>query len=61
MKWYLRHDRRRRTPLAPEAPIDPKGELPLPFSKREGDSEKARIGRWLRLAQTALTEKRKAS
>ena len=61
MKWFLRQERRRRTPLAPEAPVDPKAELPLPFSKREGDAEKARIGRWLRLAQTALTERKKAS
>jgi hypothetical protein len=45
----------------PEAPVDPKGELPLPFSKREGDAEKARIGRWLRLAQEALSDKKKAS
>jgi hypothetical protein len=61
MKWLFRQDRRRRTPLAPETPIDPKGELPLPFSKREGDAEKARIGRWLRLAQEALVERKKAS
>jgi len=61
MKWLLRRDRRRRTPLAPEAQVDPKGELPLPFSKREGDAEKARIGRWLSLAQEALSGRKKAS
>jgi len=61
MKWLLRRDRRQRTPIAPEVKIDPKGELPLPFSKREGDAEKARIGRWLRLAQEALDDKKKAS
>jgi len=59
MKWFLRRDRRRRTPLVPEGPVDPKGELPLPFSKRERDAEKARIGRWLRLAQDALTDRKK--
>ena len=57
MKWLLRRERRRRTPILPEAPVDPKAELPLPFSKRQGDAEKARIGRWLRLAQEALTDK----
>jgi hypothetical protein len=61
MKWLSRRDRRRRTPLAPEAPVDPKGELPLPFFKRESDAEKARIGRWLRLAQEALSARKKAS
>jgi len=61
MKWFLRQERRRRTPIAPEAPIDPKGELPLPFSKREGDAEKARIGRWLRLAQEALSNDKQVS
>jgi hypothetical protein len=58
MKWFSRRDRRRRTPIVPEAPVDPKAELPLPFSKREADAEKARIGRWLSLAQTFLDRKK---
>ncbi len=61
MKWLLRRERRRRTPLLPEAPVDPKAELPIPFSKREGDAEKARIARWLKLAQDALYDRKKAS
>lgn len=61
MPWFLKRERRRRTPIVPEAAVDPKGELPLPFSKRAGDAEKARIGRWLKLAQAALIERKKAS
>jgi hypothetical protein len=62
MKWFLRRERRRRTPLLAETPVDPKGELPLPFAQRQGDAEKARIARWLKLASEALNDgKKKAS
>ena len=43
-------ERRRRTPLYPDAPDQPVA----PFSKRESDLAKARIKKWLELADTTL-------
>jgi len=43
-------ERRRRTPLYPGAPEQPS----VTFSKRESDLAKARINKWLELADSTL-------
>ena len=43
-------ERRRRAPIYPGAPDQPAA----PFSKRESDLAKARIKKWLELADTTL-------